>query len=50
MTPAEIVLAEFTVFNALQIVSYIPQIVCVVRDRRPLFGPVVGKQQAEPQT
>lgn len=33
MTSTEIVLAAFTVFNALQIVSYIPQIVCVVRDR-----------------
>jgi hypothetical protein len=33
MTPSEIVLTAFTVFNALQIVSYIPQIVCVVRDR-----------------
>ena len=33
MTSAEIVLAAFTVFNALQIVSYVPQIICVVRDR-----------------
>jgi hypothetical protein len=33
MASAEIILAAFTVFNALQIVSYIPQIVCVVRDR-----------------
>lgn len=32
-TPAEIVLFAFTVSNALQIVSYIPQIVCVLRDR-----------------
>lgn len=33
MTPAEIVFAAFTAFNALQIVSYIPQIACVIHDR-----------------
>lgn len=32
-SPAEIVLAAFTIANALQIVSYVPQIVCVARDR-----------------
>ena len=30
---AEIVLVSFTVANALQVVSYVPQIVCVARDR-----------------
>jgi hypothetical protein len=32
-SPAEIVLAAFTVANVFQIVSYVPQIVCVARDR-----------------
>lgn len=32
-SPAELVLAAFTVANALQVVSYVPQIVSVARDR-----------------
>ena len=33
MSPENIILVAFTIFNALQIVSYIPQIICVARDR-----------------
>jgi hypothetical protein len=31
-SPAEIVLAAFTIANLLQIVSYVPQILCVARE------------------
>jgi hypothetical protein len=33
MHTADVVLFAFTLFNAMQIVSYIPQILCVARDR-----------------
>jgi ABC-type transport system involved in cytochrome c biogenesis permease subunit len=34
MQAADIVLLVFTGLNALQIVSYLPQIACVIRDRK----------------
>jgi hypothetical protein len=33
MLAADVILIAFTIFNAMQIVSYIPQILCVTRDQ-----------------